>query len=165
MEKSDHIIDWQKKYQTYMRLYGGRLLDLYGLTNRDVAVYVFLLTKKWYTDDYKFSKNLLSNELNSIPTYYLENGNQIKHDPGKVEKSLIKLARHRFVSKCKNMPKKKAGHRNPEFIYEAQDLTVIYPEIEKELENKKKDMLNLLGEIGNVEEDSLHYKNQMEKRK
>lgn len=165
MKKTEHIIDWRKKYQIYMRLYGGRLSELYGLTNRDVAVYVFLLTKKWYTNDYKFSKNLLSNELNGIPAYYLDKDDQIKHDPGKIEKSLIKLERHRFVSKCKNNPKKKAGHRNPDFIYEAQDLTETYPKIEQELESKKKDMLNLLGEIGNVEEDALHYKNQLENKK
>jgi len=42
MKKTEHVIDWRKKYQIYMRLYGGRLSELYGLTNRDVAVYVFL---------------------------------------------------------------------------------------------------------------------------
>lgn len=165
MKITDHTIDWQKKYRTYLGLYGGRLSELFGLSNRDIAVYVFLLTKKWYSDNYKFSKNLISNELSGIPYYLLDKEEQIKHDPGKVEKSLIRLERRKFVSKCKNNPKKKEGHRNPDFIYEAKDLTEIIPNIEKDLEVRKKEMLNLLGEIGNVEEDALYYKNQLAKKK
>jgi len=165
MEKSERVIDLQKKYQTYMRLYGGRLSELYGFSNRDVAVYVFLLIRKWYTNNYKFSKNLISNELNAIPQYYLDSDEQIKHDPGKVEKSLIRLAKRRFVSKCKNDHEKKENHRPPNFLYEAEDLTKIQPKIEHDLEERKKDMLNLLGEIGNVEEDALYYKNQLKEKK
>ena len=160
--KSNHALDWKKKFQNYMQLYGGRLIQLYDLGDYDVGVYVFLITRKWYTDDYQLSKNAITNELNSFPSYFLKSKG--KFDPRKVEASLIKLVNRGFVSKCKNHPKKKEGHRPPDYIYESKDLTEVQSDIEKQLEETRTDMLNLLKELGNVEEDSLHYKNELERK-
>ncbi len=102
--------------------------------------------------------------MNSIPKYFFPDGFKSKYDARKVESSLIKLESHGFVSKCKNNPKKKASHRNPNYIYESRAITDLQPEIEEDLETKKKDMLGLLGELGNIEEDALYFKGQVEEK-
>ena len=161
MEKKNHPRDWCSKFQKNFDLYGGRLTRLFKLNQYDVGVYVFLLTRKWYDKQSQFSKNRITNELNSIPSHYGVSEHQIKYDARKVESSLIKLENYGFVKKCKNDPKKKVGHRNPDFIYESRDITELQPELKQELEIQTKDMLGLLDELGNIEEDAMYYKSQM----
>ncbi len=146
-----------------MDLYGGRLFRLYHLSSYDVGVYVFLLTRKWYTAEWKFSKNGITNELNSIPSHFVPADYRKKYDPRKVESSLIKLTNYGFVIKCKNNLEKKLGHRNPDFIYESKDITVLQPEMKNAIDITRDETLRLLSEVGNVEEDALTYKNQLEK--
>lgn len=122
---------------------------------------MFLLTRKWYTTEYQFSKNRISNELNSIPNHLVPSKYQVRYDPRKVESSLIKLENFGFVKKCKNSENKKIAHRKPDYIYESMGFTELQPKIEQEFEKTRKDLLGLIGEMGNTEEDALFVRSQM----
>ncbi len=164
MEKKNHSIDWRSKFQKNFDLYGGRLSRLYSLSNVDVGVYLFLLMRKWYTKEFQLSKNGITNELNSLPSHFVPPEFQVKYDPRKVEASLIRLVSYGFIKKCKNKKIKKLGHRNPDFIYETKDITELQSESEQSLQQAIKDRLGLFDELGNIEEDAMSFKSQLEER-
>jgi len=160
----DKAVDWREKHQRNVDRYGGKLSRLFNFSRYDIGVYVFLLSKKWYTDECQYSKNGLTTELNSFPQFTVLEKFRIKYDAGKVGASLKKLVEHGFVVKCKNNPKKKAGHRNPDFIYESNDISVLDTKIKEEISATKKATLELIEEMGATEEDNMSYKKILEEK-
>ncbi|MGH2612265.1 MAG: hypothetical protein ACRDFB_04365 [Rhabdochlamydiaceae bacterium] len=160
MSKKEYpIIDWRSKFQRNYDIYGGRLARLFNLSDKDVAVYIFLLTRKWYTKDDRFSKNGITNELNAIPSDFVPNEFKRNYDAKTVEKSLIRLENYGFVQKCKNQVEKKPNHRNPDYVYETITISDLRTKIIERVKQTQIDMLGMFREMENTEEDSFYVKN------
>ena len=165
IEKKNQLRDWRAKFQVYYDLYGGRLTRLFNLSDKEVGVYIFLVTRKWYSNQSAFSQNNIAEELNSIPADFVPKDHMLKYDPKTVRQILKKLQGYKFVIKNKNQPKKKPAHRSPDYLYESVNIADLLIDTKERLKKTTSHMLSLLREMENTEEDTLYYKSQIEEKK
>ena len=65
---------------------------------------------------------------------------------------------YRFITKNKNLPKKKPAHRAPDYIYESTNISDLLLDKKESLEKTTSEILSLLREMENIEEDSQYTK-------
>lgn len=122
-----------------------------GLSRRDIGVYVFLFTQKWFEKNTVFSASGISKKLNPISSLLPEEY-RTTYSEKSVGNSLVKLVTLGFVTECQNNKKTKSGGRPAEILYETVKLTTLKEKIESILDGYKKSVLHTISPFEAIEE-------------
>jgi predicted transcriptional regulator len=131
--------------QNYIGIYGkyGGGLSLMGMNARDIGIFVFLFTQRWFEKKITFSTPEIVKTLNPISSM-LPKEFRTTYSEKSVGNSLKKLATLGFVTKCKNNEKNSNGGRPADVLYETVHLSAIRENIIKTLDSYKQGILHTI---------------------
>lgn len=110
---------------------------------RDIGIFVFLFTQRWFEKKITFSTPEIVNTLNPISSM-LPKEFRTTYSEKSVGNSLKKLTTLGFVTKCKNNEKNSNGGRPAEVLYETVHLSAIKENIIKTLDSYKQGILHTI---------------------
>ena len=122
-----------------------------GMNPRDVGVFVFLFTQRWFEKKIAFSAPEIMKSLNPISSI-LPNEIRTNYSEKSVGTSLIKLVILGFVTECKNQKKNKTGGRSAKILYETVKLPIIRENLVKILDDYKRGILHTISPFEAMEE-------------
>ena len=114
-----------------------------GMNTRDIGVFIFLFTQRWFEKKVVFTAPLIVKTLNPISSM-LPKEFRTTYSEKSVGNSLTKLVTLGFVTPCKNNKKNSTGGRPAEILYETVKLTVIKDNIVKILDIYKQNILHTI---------------------
>lgn len=131
--------------QNYIGIYGkyGGGLSLMGMNTRDIGVFVFLFTQRWFEKKVTFSTPEIVKTLNPISSM-LPKEFRTTYSEKSVGNSLIKLTTLGFITKCKNNKKNSSGGRPAEILYETVHLSAIKENVIKILDSYKQGIIHAI---------------------
>lgn len=144
--------DWIQKFQNHYRRYSGVLTLDFGLTVKDVGLYILLISQKWHFGKRQFSPYEIYRKLNTLPSDYSMKKFHSNFKEKSVLESLNKLESLGFLKKCKNPNRKSSGGRPAKDLYEANTIASLKNITQKRLDDTRSEMLNVIGELLNIEE-------------
>lgn len=122
-----------------------------GMDVRDIGVFVFLFTQRWFERKPAFSTPEIVQTLKPISSM-LPEVFRTTYSEKSVGNSLKKLTTLGFVTKCKNNKKIRSGGRPAEVLYETVHLSTIKKNIIKTLDSYKQGILHAISPFEAMEE-------------
>ena len=144
--------DWITKFHYYYDHYVGKLTRLYGLSERDVGVYMFMFTQNLFFKKSNFVPYKISSELNKIHNEYIPNQFKSKYIPRDVKESLDRLEGLGFVKKFPNNIKQTSGGAPGKFLYSSTRISELDQFTQLRLDKIREEMLNVLQDLIQVED-------------
>ena len=144
------IPEWISRFHRFFDLYCGKLNRSYGLSDKDIGVYIFLWTQKLYSEESSFTRYQIQTRLNLIKDNYFDDV-ESSFNPRSVKESTEKLEKLGFVTSVSSKGNKNGG--NPGIhLYLAQKITDLEQFTREKIERKTNEMLAILQEFYQVEE-------------
>ena len=141
---------WLQTYYKIHTEYGGKL-SLMGMDARDISVFVFLFTQKWFEKKITFSASEIFKKLS--PTSNVCSPEcRISYSEKSVRNSLVKLATLGFVTEHKNHQRNSTNGRPPIVVYESVKLSVAKTSITSILDDYKKSIMSAILPFESMEE-------------
>lgn len=122
-----------------------------GMNARDIGIFVFLFTQRWFEDKVVFSTPEIVKTLNPISSM-LPKEFRTTYSEKSVGNSLEKLTTLGFVTKCKNNKRKSTGGRPAKTLYETVHLSAIKENVIKILDSYKQGILRAISPFEAMEE-------------
>lgn len=122
-----------------------------GMSPRDIGIFVFLFTQRWFEKKVAFSTPEIVKTLNPISST-LPKEFRTTYSEKSVATSLTKLTTLGFVTKCKNNERNSSGGRPAEILYETVLLPSIKENIIKTLDSYKQGILHTILPFESMEE-------------
>lgn len=145
-----NIPEWVSRFHRFFDLYCGKLIRTYGLSDKDVGVYIFLWTQKLYCKESSFTRYQIQTKLNQIKDNYF-NYIESTFNPRSIKESIENLEKLGFVSSKSSVNNKNGG--NPgKFLYFAQKITDLEQFTRERIDKKTSEILSVLQEFYQVEE-------------
>ena len=141
---------WIQNYIVIYGKYGGGL-SLMGMNNRDIGVFVFLFTQRWFEKKSSFSTSEIVKTLIPISSMVPKEF-RTTYSEKSVGNSLIKLATLGFVTRCKNNKKNSTGGRPAKILYEIIQLSAIRENMDKVLDSYKRAIFHAISPFEAMEE-------------
>lgn len=141
---------WVENFRVFCEQYGPSL-NMIGLTNTEVGVYIFLYTQKWFGDKSRFSAAEISNTLKGF-TGILPEKFRTSFSAAAVGSSLQKLVFLGFVKACPNDNKESSGGRPANFLYETNKVKETQERSESELNTHIRKLKHALTPFSSMEE-------------
>lgn len=114
-----------------------------GMNARDIGVFVFLFTQRWFEKKSAFSTPEIVKTLEPISSM-LPKEFRTTYSEKSVGNSLKKLTILGFVTKCKNDKKNSSGGRPAEILYETVHLSAIKENVIQTLDSYKQGILHTI---------------------
>ncbi len=143
---------WVTKFQSYFDHYFGRFNRLCGLSDKDVSVYILLITQKFFFKKEHFTNYEIVTKLNQIHNEYIPNELNSKPTTRSVKESLDRLMTLGFVKKFKNEQKKKTGGNPGKNLYSTCKISDLEQFTQNRLDDVRNQMMGTLQELYQVEE-------------
>jgi len=80
-KNNNFLPDWVSKFQYYYDQYAGGFTRLFGLSEKDVGVYIFLFTQNLFFEKSEFVSYQIVSQLNKIHNEYTPNEFKPKYNP------------------------------------------------------------------------------------
>lgn len=144
---------WVTKFLRYTENLGGSLHTRYGFSEKEIGVYLFLFTRKLFSNESRFNSYAIGKELNKISDEYMDEDYRINYREKAVSESLNKLESKGFVTKCNNVDISKLKGRKPIAEYETKNIHDVTEYIRKKLDEKRDQKLDLLATLEDIEEN------------
>jgi len=141
---------WVENFRIFSEKYGSGL-NMIGLTNTDIGIYIFLYTQKWFGEKSRFSSIEISNKLNGFSSILPEKF-RTSFSSSSVSTSLQKLVYLGFIIACPNTKKESSGGRPANYLYETNKVTDTQQQAEQELKNHIKKIKDALFPFSAIEE-------------
>ena len=122
-----------------------------GMDTRDIGVFVFLFTQRWFEGKAAFSASEIARMLNPISSMAPEQF-RITYSDKYVATSLTKLATLGFVVTCQNNQRNSTGGRPAKILYQAAHLSTIKENIIKILDSYKREIIHAISPFEAMEE-------------
>jgi len=151
-EKNLTSPNWATKFQKYFDHYSGRLNRLCGLSDKDVSVYILLITQKFFFKKEHFSNYEIVTKLNQIHNEYIPNELNSKPTTRSVKESLDRLITLGYVKKSKNKQKMKARGNPGKNLYSPCKISDLEQFTRNRLDDIRNQMMSTLQELYQVEE-------------
>lgn len=144
------VPEWISRFHRFFDLYCGKLIHTYGLSDKDIGVYLFLWTQKLYCKQSSFTRYGIQTRLNQIKDNYFDDVNST-FNPRSVKESLENLEKLGFVSSISSINNKNGG--NPgKFLYFAQKITDLEQFTRERIDKKTSKIFLILQEFYQIEE-------------
>ncbi len=157
MSKKKNIPDRISKFQYYYDHYCGPLTRLFGLSEKDVGVYIFMFTQNLFFNESDFVPYHISTELNKILNEYIPNKLKSRYNPRDVKESLDRLESLGFAKQFPNKNKKSRGGKPGKSLYSPSKIVELHQYTETRLNDTQKEIFDLLLDLDQVE-DAVGYK-------
>jgi predicted transcriptional regulator len=151
MVTTSQIPDWIATFQRYCVLLAGELMVYHDFSEKDIGVYVFLITQKWEFKKTRFSPNEILSNLSTIRTY-LPKKHKVKYNDRTVRESLKTLENLGFIKKCENSERISTGGSPARAFYETTKITDLQVHVQSHLEDEIAKKLNSLSKLADIEE-------------
>lgn len=148
----DSQSEWISKLQYYFDRYEGRLGRVYGLSQKEVAVYMFMFTQTLFFKKSKFVSNQISTELNRVLNEFIPNKDNSRYNPRDVMSYLFRLEDLGFVGKSPNEDKNSNGGAPGKFIFYTKKIVELDSFTQDRLDYTRGEMLNVLQDLEQVED-------------
>ncbi len=152
LELKDSLPEWISKLQYYCDRYAGKLERLYGLSEKDVAVYMYMFTQTLFFKNSNFIPNQISSELNKVNNEFVPNESNSRYNPRDVKSSLDRLESLGFVGKVPNFVRDANGGAPGKFIYSTKKIVELDEFTQDRLDRTRGEMLNLLQDLEQVQD-------------
>ena len=149
--------DWISKFQYYYDQYAGKLTRLFGLSEKDAGVYIFMFTQNLFFDKTEFIPYQISSELNKMHNEYIPNQLKPKYNPRDVKESIDMLVSLGFAKEIPNKAKKSRGGNAGKFLYSPSKIVELNQFTDARLDSIQKEIFDLLLDLDQVE-DAVGYK-------
>ena len=114
-------LTWIKRYWQIYGKYGGGL-GLIGMSDRDIGIFVFLFTQRYFEKNITFSAPQIVKQLSPLSSASPEIF-KTSYSEKSVGTSLKKLVTLGFVTECKNKRRNSVSGRPAKILYETVKLT------------------------------------------
>ena len=122
-----------------------------GMDARDISVFVFLFTQRWFGQKTTFSASEIVKSLSPTSSVCPQEC-RISYSEKYVRNSLAKLVTLGFATKCANRQQNSTNGRPPTFLYESVKLSVMKTNIGSILDNYKKSIMGAILPFESMEE-------------
>lgn len=122
-----------------------------GMNTRDIGVFVFLFTQRWFEKKVAFSTPEIVKTLNPISSMVPEQF-RTTYSEKSVRNSLTKLTTLGFVTQCKNNQRNSTGGRPAKILYETVHLPAIKENVIKILDSYKQEIIHAISPFEAMEE-------------
>ena len=125
---------------------------MFGLSEKDVGVYIFMFTQNLFFDESDFVPYHISSELNKIHNEFIPNKLKSRYNPRDVRESLDRLVSLGFAEQIPNTNKKSRGGKPGDYLYSPSKIVELHQHTEFRLDNTQKEIYALLLDLEAIED-------------